>query len=71
VSSETPAAHVARLKVQYGARYAITADGDAYSARDRRSARTVRTASPADLEAELIEYAASDLPVTPTARRPG
>jgi hypothetical protein len=62
MSRETPAAHLARVKVQFGARYAIASDEHGYTARDRKSGRTIRADSPGDLEALLIEHAAWDLP---------
>jgi len=59
-ATETPGSHLARLRVQFGGRFRIEhrdGDEDRYTARDRRSGRTITSDSPGELESRLIELA--------------
>ena len=58
MSMETPGKHLARIRVQFGERFRIEhrdSDEDRYTARDRRSGRTISADSPGELEGRLIE----------------
>jgi hypothetical protein len=55
---ETPASHLALLRVQYGQRFRIDHDEGRYTARERASGRTISASSPSELEGKLIEQAA-------------
>jgi hypothetical protein len=52
--SETTAAHVARLRLQYGSRFRIERNEGRFTARDRASGRTISASSPGELEVKLI-----------------
>ncbi len=55
---ETPAAHLARLRIQYGERYRLDRQDDGrpvYVARERHTGRVTRAASVGALEGKLIE----------------
>ena len=55
--SETPATHLARLRVQYGSRFRIERNQGRFTARERASGRTIRANSSGELEGKLIEQA--------------
>jgi hypothetical protein len=61
--TETPAAHLARLRVQYGDRWRIDKNDSAYVARHRITGKRLMATTLPDLEAVLIaeaEWRASD-----------
>jgi hypothetical protein len=51
---ETPAAHLARLRVQYGDMYRVDRTEQGFQARDRRNGQTIKADTIAQLERELI-----------------
>ena len=57
--SETPATHLARLRVQYGSRFRIERNEGGFTAHERASARTISASSPGELEGKLNEQAAA------------
>ena len=48
--SETPATHLARLRVQYGSRFRIERNGSRFTARERASGRAIRATPQAILK---------------------
>ena len=56
MSSESPAKHLARIKVQFP-RFDVSRDGDRYVAVQRDRRRVIRADDLAELEAKLIELA--------------
>ena len=55
--SETPATHLARLRLQYGSRFRIEQNEGRFTARERASGQTISASSPGELEGKLIEQA--------------
>jgi hypothetical protein len=55
---ETPATHLARLRVQYGSRFRIERSESRFTARERASARRISASTPGELEGKLNEQAA-------------
>jgi hypothetical protein len=55
--SETPAAHLARLRVHFGDRWRIDWSNSAYIAQHRATGRRITAASVPELEAALLAEA--------------
>ena len=54
---ETPAKHLARLRVQHGSRFRIERNDGRFTARERASGQTISASSPGELEGKIIEQA--------------